>query len=98
MKTNSKLVMSNGFMLTYPFFPTDRRKLITRKLAKEQINCSQCNSYECFVDEADMDDGYENKDEREFVMEWSRVTNAVSISEEGVRTAKGDISRHAMPN
>jgi len=46
---------------------------ITRKLAndKEYIDCDQCSSYECFVDEDDMDDGQQRKDELdEEVSNW----------------------------
>ena len=87
--------MSNGSMLTYPFFPTDRRKLITRKLAKEQINCSQCNSYECFVDEADMDDGYENKDELdEEISEW--IAELAACKESGVQKNDAELYLGAM--
>ena len=46
---------------------------ITRKLANNQeyIDCNLCSSYECFVDEDDMDDGQQNKAELdEAVSEW----------------------------
>merc|ERR1711966_519197 len=46
---------------------------ITRKLAKnkEYIDCEQCSAYECFVDEDDMDDGQQRKDELdEEVSKW----------------------------
>ena len=77
------------------FLPTDRRKLITRKLAKEQINCSQCNSYECFVDEADMDDGYENKDELdEEISEW--IAELAACKESGVQKNDAELYLGAM--
>lgn len=48
------------------------RKAITRKLEnKVYIDCDQCNNYECFVDEDEMDDGQQRKDELDAqVSEW----------------------------
>merc|ERR1719203_2839 len=46
---------------------------ITRKLAnnKEYIDCDQCSAYECYVDEDDMDDGQQRRDELdEEVSNW----------------------------
>jgi len=48
------------------------RKAIARKLAnKEYIDCDQCSSYECYVDEDDMDDGEQRQDELDNeISEW----------------------------
>lgn len=61
LKKNKRKKLSKG-----------ERKNITRKLAdKNYINCAKCEAYECFVDEENMDDGEQRRDELdEQVSEW----------------------------
>eukprot|EP00585_Thalassiosira_rotula_P006046 CAMPEP_0196138966 /NCGR_PEP_ID=MMETSP0910-20130528/6411_1 /TAXON_ID=49265 /ORGANISM="Thalassiosira rotula, Strain GSO102" /LENGTH=590 /DNA_ID=CAMNT_0041399637 /DNA_START=10 /DNA_END=1782 /DNA_ORIENTATION=- len=71
------------------------RKAITRKLAQQYVDCDQCNNYECFVDEDDMDDGQQRRDELdEEVSEW--IADLAECKESGVQWNDMDLYIGAM--
>lgn len=95
-------------MLTSHLVPTERklkkkdrklkkkdRKLINRHLAKENIDCNQCQAYECYVDEEDVDDKVENRQELdEAVSDW--IGELAECKESGVQWNGLDLYIGAM--
>jgi len=72
-----------------------KRASITRKLAKEEIDCDQCAAYECYVDEEDMDDGVVRRDELDNqVSEW--IGQLAECQETGVQWNGLDLYTGAM--
>ena len=72
------------------------RGRINRQLAdKQYINCDLCNDYECFVDDDDMDDGQQRKDELdEEVSNW--IEDLAGCKESGVQWNDRDLYLGAM--
>lgn len=73
------------------------RKAIERKLAnnKQYIDCNQCSTYECYVDEDDLDDGVQRQDELdEAVSEW--IAGIAECQETGVQWNNMDLYVGAM--
>ena len=83
---------------TLNYSHTDRRrqlKKINRILAKEQIDCEQCQAYECYVDEDDLDDQAVRKDELdEQVSEW--IADLAECKESGTQWNGMDLYIGAM--
>jgi len=71
-------------------------KKIERKLAnKNYIDCNKCESYECFVDEEDLDDNAQRRDELdEQVSEW--IGELAECQETGVQWNDMDLYTGAM--
>lgn len=98
----------NNTLLTNSFICLDRklkknnrkltkkdRKSITRRLAKEDIDCDQCEAYECYVDEEDLDDQVQRRDELdEEVSNW--IQELTECKESGVQWNGIDLFLGAM--
>jgi len=71
------------------------RKSITRRLAKQNIDCDQCQAYQCYVDEEDLDDKAVRQDELdEEVSNW--IQELAECKESGVQWNGIDLFLGAM--
>ena len=61
---------------------------MSRKLDKQYIDCNQCNAYECFVDDEDLDENMQTQDDLdEKVSEW--IQELVECKESGQQWNNG---------
>jgi len=82
----------------------DRRRLtkskyskkIERKLAnKDYIDCNQCETYDCFVDEEDLDDSVQSQEEIDnYISEW--IEELAGCQETGVQWNGMDVYTSVM--